>query len=191
LLKELYSAKQLNNQINATKEQTQNSFKQISLQSKVQVTEIADLKTIQGNLEKKVKNLNSRTKDLEEREKIYKDDLISDLQKRNSRALKTQSVNNPNMGMGAGLSHGAGSAGPSGLNTSQDPTAQDTTILDNVTKPIVKVLGELFSREDKKSIPAFKGKSTDKLITKWLKAAEHVARNNDWDEDQKLFSRID
>ena len=88
MLKELYSAKQLNNQINATKEQTQNSFKQISLQSKVQVTEIADLKTIQGNLEKKVKNLNSRTKDLEEREKIYKDDLISDLQKRNSRALK-------------------------------------------------------------------------------------------------------
>ena len=98
-------------------------------------------------------------------------------------------VSIPIMGMGAGLCHGAGGAGgagPSGLNTSQDPTAQDTTILDNVTKPIVKVLGELFSREDKKSIPAFKGKSTDKLITEWLKAAEHVARNNDWDEDQKL-----
>jgi hypothetical protein len=47
----------------------------------------------------------------------------------------------------------------------------DTTILDNVTKPIVKVLGELFSREDKKSIPTFKGKSTDKLITEWLKTA--------------------
>jgi hypothetical protein len=48
------------------------------------------------------------------------------------------------------------------------------------------VLGELFSREDKKSIPAFQG-SSDKLITEWLKAAEHVARNNDWDEDdQKL-----
>jgi hypothetical protein len=62
----------------------------------------------------------------------------------------------------------------------------DTTILDNVTKPIVKVLGELFSREDKKSIPTFKGKSTEKLITEWLKAAVHVARNNDWDEDQKL-----
>ena len=111
-------------------------------------------------------------------------DLISDLQKRNSRALNTQRVSIPIMGMGAGLSHGAGGTGPSGANTSQDPTAltaQDTTILDNVTKPIVKVLGELFSREDKKSIPAFKGKSTDKLITDWLKAAEHVARNNDWD----------
>lgn len=92
--------------------------------------------------------------------------LISDLQKRNSRALKTQGVSISNMGIGAGLSHGAG-AGPSGLNTSQDPTSQnttmggtvqDTTIIDNVTKPIVKVLGELFSREDKKSIPAFKGK---------------------------------
>jgi hypothetical protein len=90
------------------------------------------------------------------------------------------------MGMGAGLSHAAGVAGPSGLNTSQILTAQDTTILDNVTKPIVKVLGELFSREDKKSNQAFKGKSTDKLITEWLKAAENVARNNDWDEDQKL-----
>jgi hypothetical protein len=113
-------------------------------------------------------------------------DLISDLQKRNSRALNTQRVSIPIMGMGAGLSHGAGGASPYSLNTSQNPTAQDTTILDNVTKPIVKVLGELFSREDKKSIPVFKGKNTDKLISVWLKAAEHVARNNDWDEVQKL-----
>ncbi len=116
-------------------------------------------------------------------------DLISDLQKRNNRALNTRKLSIPTMGMGAGLSHGAGGTGnvsSSGLNTSQNPTAQDTTILDNVTKPIVKVLGELFSREDKKSIPAFKGKSTDNLITEWLKAAEHVARNNDWDDDQKI-----
>jgi hypothetical protein len=65
-------------------------------------------------------------------------DLVSDLQKRNSRALNTRRVSIPIMGMGAGLSHDAGGAGPSGLNTSQDPTAptaQDTTILDNVTKP--------------------------------------------------------
>ena len=88
------------------------------------------------------------------------------------------------MGMGAGPVHGAG-GNNSGSNDPQNLTT-DTTILDNVTKPIVKVLGELFSREDKKSIPAFKGKSTDKLITEWLKATEHVARNNDWDEDQKL-----
>ncbi len=123
-------------------------------------------------------------------------ELISDLQKRNNRALKNQGVviSISNMGMGAGLSHGDG-AGQSGLNTGQDPTSQNTTlgsygqdntIIDNVTKPIVKVLGELFSREDKKSIPAFKGKSTDKLITEWLKAAEHVAKNNQWDDDQKI-----
>ena len=50
-------------------------------------------------------------------------DLISDLQKRNSRALNTRRVSIPIMGMGAGLSHRAGGAGSSGLNTSQDPTA--------------------------------------------------------------------
>ena len=94
------------------------------------------------------------------------------------------------MGKGAGPGHGAGGSNsdnndPQNPQNPQDPTA-DTSILDNVAKPIVKVLGELFSREDKKSIPTFKGKSTDKLITEWLKTAEHVARNNDWDEEQKL-----
>ncbi|KAK4027439.1 hypothetical protein OUZ56_016485 [Daphnia magna] len=46
------------------------------------------------------------------------------------------------------------------------------------TQPIVKALGELFSREDKKAIPIFKGKSTDKLISEWLRGADHVARKN-------------
>ncbi|KAK4028690.1 hypothetical protein OUZ56_021694 [Daphnia magna] len=54
------------------------------------------------------------------------------------------------------------------------------------TQPIVKALGELFSREDKKAIPIFKGKSTDKLISEWLRGAEHVARNNEWDDNQKI-----
>ncbi|KAK4013758.1 hypothetical protein OUZ56_026310 [Daphnia magna] len=54
------------------------------------------------------------------------------------------------------------------------------------TQPIVKALGELFSREDKKAIPIFKGKSTDKLISEWLRGAEHVARNNEWDYNQKI-----
>ena len=87
------------------------------------------------------------------------------------------------MRVGAGIGHGVGrnnsddddTGNPSGI---QKQTA-DTTVLDNVTKPIVKVLGELFSREDKKSIPAFKGKRIDKLNTEWLKPAKHVARNND------------
>ena len=66
------------------------------------------------------------------------------------------------MGIGAGPGHGA-SGNNSGNNTPQnpqDPTA-DTTILDYVTKPIVKVLGGISSRDDKKSISTFKGKSTD------------------------------
>ena len=88
------------------------------------------------------------------------------------------------MGIGAGPGHGAGGSS-SGNNDPQNQTA-DATILDNVTKPIVKVLGKLFSREDNTSIPTFKGKSTDKLITEWLKTAEHVARNNYWYEEQKL-----
>ena len=71
--KELDSAKQLNNQINATKEQIQNSYKQISLHSKVQATKIADLETIQGDIEQKVKTLKARIKDLEEREKVFKE----------------------------------------------------------------------------------------------------------------------
>ncbi|KAK4006609.1 hypothetical protein OUZ56_011766 [Daphnia magna] len=70
--------------------------------------------------------------------------------------------------------------------TSSKPTAGEQAMVSSLTQPIVKVLGELFSREDKKSIPPFKGKSTDKLITEWLKGAEHVARNNDWDDFQKL-----
>ncbi|KZS09757.1 Uncharacterized protein APZ42_025944 [Daphnia magna] len=42
-----------------------------------------------------------------------------------------------------------------------------------------QALGELFSREDKKSIPIFKGKRTDKLLSEWLRVAEDVARNNE------------
>jgi hypothetical protein len=90
------------------------------------------------------------------------------------------------MGVGAGASHKGDDDATTSRLTTTFISPQDTTILDNVTKPIVKVLGELFSREDKKSIPTFKGKSTDKLITEWLKTAEHVARNNDWDDDQKI-----
>ncbi|KAK4045287.1 hypothetical protein OUZ56_032825 [Daphnia magna] len=54
------------------------------------------------------------------------------------------------------------------------------------TQPLVKALGELFFREDKKAIPIFKGKSKDKLVSGWLRGAEHVARNNEWDDNQKI-----
>ena len=107
---------------------------------------------------------------------------IFQLQKHNTILRKNRRVSISTMGVGSGASH----SGDDDTSTSRLINVPDTTILDNVTKPIVKVLGELFSREDKKSIPTFKGKSTDKLISEWLKAAEHVARNNDWDDDQKI-----
>ena len=51
---------------------------------------------------------------------------------------------------------------------------------------LVKQLGELFSREDKKSIPIFKRSSDEKLVTDWLREAERIANNNEWDDSQKL-----
>jgi hypothetical protein len=247
LQQELHSARQLNIQINETKNETQKSLNSISVQNRKQASKIKDLEIIQKNLKQKVDNLQLQIKDLEEREIVYREteelyeqnfqeiadktydttrfleelknssinhelnsrgtqttldlqqilkqnndqaDLISVLQKKNSRLLNTRKRRLSVMGVGAGPGHGGG-----GNSNDDDDTVNltgnqgqpaDTTILDNVTKPIVKVLGELFSREDKKSIPTFKGKSTDKLITEWLKTAEHVARNNDWDEEQKL-----
>ncbi len=73
LQKELDWAKQRNDQVNDTKDQTQNSFKQVSLQNKVQATEIVDLKIIKDNLEQEIKGLNFKIKDLDEREKVYKE----------------------------------------------------------------------------------------------------------------------
>jgi hypothetical protein len=55
------------------------------------------------------------------------------------------------MGVGAGPGHGRGGNNSDDSTGNQDQTA-NKTILDNVTKPIVKVLGEFFAREDKKSI---------------------------------------
>ena len=63
---------------------------------------------------------------------------------------------------------------------------QAPVITPDLANPIVEKLGELFSREEKKTIPIYKGKSTDKLVTDWLKDAERVARNNNWTPDQKI-----
>ncbi|KAK4006678.1 hypothetical protein OUZ56_011836 [Daphnia magna] len=46
------------------------------------------------------------------------------------------------------------------------------------------------NREDKKAIPIFKEKSTDKLISEWLRGAEQVARNNEWDDNRKYLSSL-
>lgn len=52
----------------------------------------------------------------------------------------------------------------------------------DLTGPLIRQLGELFSREEKKTIPLYYG---DSSVTTWLKEAEKVARNNQWEGDQK------
>ena len=47
-------------------------------------------------------------------------------------------------------------------------------------------LGELFSREEKKSIPTYEGESDDLVAKEWLAIAERVARNNSWTDEQKI-----
>ena len=64
--------------------------------------------------------------------------------------------------------------------------AQNARAAPDIATPLVEKLKELFSREEKKTIPIYKGKSTDKLVTDWLKDAERVARNNNWTPDQKI-----
>jgi len=44
----------------------------------------------------------------------------------------------------------------------------------------------LFSREEKRDIPIFKGSSDDIDIKDWLREAERVAKNNEWSDNQKL-----
>ena len=51
---------------------------------------------------------------------------------------------------------------------------------------LVKGLGELFTREDKKNIRVFRGKPSDPPITSWLKDAEVTAYLNGWDDEQKV-----
>ena len=54
------------------------------------------------------------------------------------------------------------------------------------TNELSKKLGELFSREDKKLIPIYRGQSDESDILEWFKEAERVADNNDWDPSQRL-----
>ena len=63
---------------------------------------------------------------------------------------------------------------------------QAPVITPDLANSIVEKLGELFSREEKKTIPIYKGKRNDKLVTDWLKDAERVARNDNWTPDQKI-----
>ena len=67
----------------------------------------------------------------------------------------------------------------------------DTNVNANVSvkdleTSLVKGLGELFTREDKKNIRVFRGKPSDPPITSWLKDAEVTAYLNEWDDEQKV-----
>ncbi len=73
LQQELNSARQLNTQINETKNETQKSLNTISLQNRTQASKIKDLEVIQKNLKQKIDHLQLKIKDLEEREKLYRE----------------------------------------------------------------------------------------------------------------------
>ena len=51
---------------------------------------------------------------------------------------------------------------------------------------LTRNLGELFSREEKKTIPYFNGQHDGKSIHDWLHNAERVGENNGWDDQQKV-----
>ena len=57
---------------------------------------------------------------------------------------------------------------------------------EEVARQLSTKLGELFSREEKRTIPIFKGSPDDTDVKEWLREAERVARNNEWTDDQKL-----
>ena len=73
LQQELNSARQLNTQINETKNETQMSLNTISRQNRTQKSKIKDLEAIQKNLKQKVNHLQLKIKDLEEREQLYRE----------------------------------------------------------------------------------------------------------------------
>ena len=73
LQQELDSTKQLNNQINDTKNETQKNLNTISIQSKTQDTRIKNLEFIQYDLEQQVRHLKLNIGEFEEREKLYRE----------------------------------------------------------------------------------------------------------------------
>ena len=51
---------------------------------------------------------------------------------------------------------------------------------------LTRKMGELFSRESKKEIPTYRGQDDIIDIVDWLKGAERVADNNEWDSEQRI-----
>ena len=75
---------------------------------------------------------------------------------------------------------------PTRMSTVHSDSDEGTAQAPDLATPFVQKLGELFSREEKKTIPTYKGKTSDKPVTDWLKIAERVAQNNNWDPAQKI-----
>ena len=73
LQQELNSTRQLNNQINDTKNETQKNINTISIQNKTQLTRIKNREFIQYDLEQQVKHLKLNIREFEEREKLYRE----------------------------------------------------------------------------------------------------------------------
>ncbi|XP_045032684.1 sporulation-specific protein 15-like [Daphnia magna] len=154
------------------------------------VNQINDLTSLTG-IEEKSLHFELEAEQVSELQQVI-DTLKNQIELQNNDIYHLQKENSRlNQNLKMGITHDASSKtddanGRKEASTSSKATTDEQAMVSSLTQPIVKVLGELFSREDKKSIPPFKGKSTDKLITEWLKGAEHVARNNDWDDNQKL-----
>ncbi len=95
------------------------------------------------------------------------------------------------MGIGTGVSHSGDDDDTSQASfTSRFSNnlinAPDTTILDNVTKPIVKVLGELFEKIRSPCQHSKVKVRKNPLPNGSRPQNTTVARNNDWDDDQKI-----
>ena len=73
LQQELNSTRQLNSQINETKNETQKNLNTISVQRRTQATRIKDLEIIQHDPEQTVNYLKLNIEDFNEREKLYRE----------------------------------------------------------------------------------------------------------------------
>jgi hypothetical protein len=79
------------------------------------------------------------------------------------------------------------------FSTTYNQDAANTSVFDathrtngEFEQTLIKGIGELFSKEDKKNIRVFKGLPSDPPITVWLREAEITAFINEWDDQQKI-----
>ena len=106
---------------------------------------------------------------------FHDDTVISPFQSPNSRRTPSP-INRRTNGLQGSSNQQSGNQATGTKTVGNQTTASD------IATPLAQKFGELFSREEKKSITIYKGKSTDKLVTDWLKSTERVARNNSWDD---------